>query len=877
MFARIRTLWRALRHRNRWEGELDEELRWHVEQRAADLMRRGLAPEDARRRARVELGSAESYKEQCRASTGLRFHDELWQDLRYAARVLRRSPGFTAVAMLSLALGIGANTVVFSVINSLLLKPLPVAAPEELYFIQGSRNPSNSFPNYRDLRDRNSTMAGILAYRIAPMAIETAAGPQRVWGYLATGNYFEVLGVRPAVGRFFTPAEDRDVNGSPYAVLSYACWQGRFGGDPRIAGRTVRINSLPYTVLGVAPREFHGTERFYWPEAWVPMTMQPQIEGHSWLENRATFNAEMIGRLRAGVTRQQAEANLGAIMAALVKEYPRINDGIRLRLTRPGFVGDALGGPVQAFTGGVMVLAALVLLAACANLASLLSARAADRDRELGIRQSIGAGRGRILRQLLTESVLLAALGGAGGWALANVLLRLLSQWHAPLEFPIQFDVTPDARVLLFAAAMSLATGVLFGIAPARQAWKADPNRALKGGAGTEGRRWAGRDLLLAAQVALCCVLVTSCLVAFRGLSRALSTPLGFQPRGVVVAGFDLSLARYSESAGRVFQQRALAAAARLPGVTAAAVGNSVPLSIDQSGNTVYPDGTTEFKLSQGKPVTHYEISPGYFRALGTRLVAGRDFDSHDDAKAPEVAIVNEALARALTGTANAAGRRFLAGPGRPIQIVGVVEDGKYTTLTEPPRGALFRPIAQEYNSTTVLVVRTSLPQGQAEAELRQSIAALDAGLPLYGVGSMEQMLGFVFFPSRAAAIALSAFGLLAVMLAITGIYGMATYAVSRRVREIGIRIAVGARPGQVLRCVFGRIAVVLLAGSGAGLALGAAAGQVLASIVYQASARDPLVLVAVPLAMAVIGLGAGLGPARRVLSVDPLQALRSE
>jgi predicted permease len=767
--------------------------------------------------------------------------------------------------------------VVFSVINSLLLKPLPVAAPEEVYFIQGSRFPNNSFPNYQALRDRNTAFAGMAAYRTAPMAVETDRGPQRVWGYLATGNYFEMLGVRPAVGRFFTPGEDRAVNASPFAVLSYACWQARFGGDPRIAGRTVRINSMPYTVLGVAPRGFHGTERFYQADVWVPMMMQPHIEGRSWLESRASFNVQVIGRLRPGVSRQQAEANLATIMAALIAEYPNVNDGIRLHLARPGFVGDALGGPVRAFTGGVMLLAALVLLAACVNLASLLSARAADRDRELGIRQSIGAGRGRILRQLLTESVLLAALGGAGGWVLAAVLLRLLSQWHAPLDFPIQFDVMPDIRVLLFTAAASMLTGMLFGIAPARQAWKADPNRALKGGRGKQGQKFAGRDLLLAAQVALCCVLVTGCLVAFRGLARSLSMPLGFQSKGLMIAGFDLALARYSGDDGRAFQERALAAVARLPGVTAAGIGNSVPLSIDQSTNTIFPEGTTDFRQSQGKSVAHYQIAPGYFRALDTRMLSGRDFDAHDDARAPEVAIVNESLARTLTGTANAAGRRFLFTSKRPILIVGVVEDGKYTTLTEDPRGAIFRPMAQDYNSTSVLLVRSGLPEGEMAAQLRQAIGALDASLPLYGVGSMEQMLGFVFFPSRAAAVALSAFGILAVMLAVTGIYGLATYAVSRRVREIGIRIAVGARPAQVLRFVFGRIAVVLLAGCAAGLALGAAASQVLASIVYQASARDPMTLAAVPLAMALIGFGAGLGPMRRVLSVDPLLALRSE
>jgi predicted permease len=431
--------------------------------------------------------------------------------------------------------------------------------------------------------------------------------------------------------------------------------------------------------------------------------------------------------------------------------------------------------------------------------------------------------------------------------------------------------------VLLFGTLVSLGAGLVFGIAPARQVWKADPNRALKGGLGSVPGRWAMRDLLLAGQVTLCCILVMSCLVSFRGLRRALSTPLGIRTDGVVVAGFDLALSGYTPANGKVFQQRVLAAAQRLPGVTAAALGNSVPLSIDQNTTTAFPENTTDFRPANSTLVTYYGVTPGYFRTLGTRMMAGRDFDLHDDANAPRVAIVNEAFARKIVGTPNAVGRRFRFSANRAVEIVGVVEDGKYVSLSEDPRPALFEPMAQAYNSTSMVVLRSPRPTTELARELRQAIAALDPGLPLWGVGGMEQILGFVFLPSQAAAIALSAFGLLAVMLAVTGIYGLATYAVSRRVREIGIRIAIGARPAQVLRYVFGRIATVLMVGSSAGLALGAAAGKVLSSIVYHASARDPLVLLAVPVAMLLIGLGAGAAPARRVLSVDPLQALRSE
>jgi macrolide transport system ATP-binding/permease protein len=879
MLGRMRRTWRAIRRRSDWERDLDAELHFHAERRTDDLIRSGLTRAEAERQARLELGAREAYKDDCRAAQGLRWPDELSQDLRYAVRTLRQSPGFALVAILSLALGIGANTVVFGVLNALILKSLPVHSPEELFNLQGGHHPTQSFPNYRDLRDRNTAFSGLIAYRTTPMGLDTADGAHRVWGYLATGNYFDVLGVKPALGRFFQPEDDRQPGASPYAVLSYACWQSRFAADPQIAGKTIRINALSYTVLGVAPRGFQGTELFYQPELWVPMMMQPQVEGRSWLDNRSTFNSMLIGRLKPGVTRSQAETNLSAIAAALAKEYPASNEGLKLRLVRPGLMGDAIRAPAEAFTAGVMTLAGLVLLAACANLASLLAARAADRHRELAIRVSLGAGRGRIVRQLLTETIVLSLLGGAAGYGLAATLLRILSHLRAPLDFPVQFEVDPNGRVFLFAVAVSIAAGILSGLAPARQAWRMDPYQSLKGApSGATGRRWALRDLLLTAQVAVCCVLLTACFVSVRGLSRALSTPLGFEARGLAVAGFDLGLAHYTQPDAQNLQRRALDAAAQLPGVTAAAYSNSTPLSIDQSSSLVFAEKETDFGPSKAKQVSYFDVSPGYFRTMGTRLIAGRDFTWRDDKNAPRVAIVNETFARKLFGTRDAIGLRFrYARNDPPIEVIGVVEAGKYSTLTEAPRPALFRPAAQSYNATTTLLVRSRLPEAEVAGQLRKAIGDLDGRLPLYGVGSLTQMLGFAFFPSRAATVALSAFGVLAIMLAITGIYGLAAYAVSRRIRDIGIRIAVGARSWQVLRSVLGHTAALLAIGSSLGLALGLAAGQVLSSVVYEASARDPLVLAAVALTMAVVGLGAALAPARQALSIDPIRALREE
>jgi predicted permease len=869
---------RAIFRPDRLDADLDEELRWHLEHETEKYLRSGVPEEEAKRRARLALGGIQQVTEECRDSRGLSALTAMWQDIRYGLRVLRKSSALTSVAIISLALGIGANTAAFSVVNSLILRPLPFPNSERLVFIQPGSGTTHSFPNYRDLRDRNDAFSGVAGYRITVMGLDTGGSSQRIWGYLATGNYFEVLGATPLLGRFFGPGEDRGRGESPYAVLSYGCWQSRFGGDSRIVGQTIRLNGLAYTVLGIAAKGFQGTEVFYWPEVWTPMSMQAQIESFSWLDERSSFNTMVFGRLKDGITEKEAEARLKPIAADLAREHPRWNERLRFKLARPGLVGDAIRGPATTFTAGVLLLACLVLLAACANLASLLAARTADRHKELAVRMSLGAGPGRIARQLMTESVLLACGGGLAAWGLAVFLLRLLSQWRAPLDFPVQFNVEPDWRVFLFTCIVSILSGLLVGLVPAQRAWRTDPNPALKGMPAGSPRKWALRDLLLPVQVTLCCLLIMSSLVSLRGLQRALEIPLGFEPAGVAVAGFDLGLSRYMKPQGQAFQRATLDVVARMPGVTMAAFANSIPLSIDQSSNSVAPEGATDFRPSARINATVYEVSPGYFRTMGTRLLSGREFSWQDDEKALQVAIVNETLARKLFGRTDVVGRRFLGGgSGGRTEVIGVVQNGKYMNLTEEPRPALFRAATQVYNGTTVLIARTSAPESQTAAQMRQVLATRDATLAVYGVGSLSQMLGFAYFPARAATIALSVFGILAIMLAATGIYGMAAYAISRRRREIGIRMAIGAQPRQILRVVLGRTSALLLAGSIAGFFLGLAAEPLLANVVYQASLNDPLVMVSVALAMAVVAVFAAFGPARRALKIDPVDALRQE
>ncbi len=726
--------WRGKRK----DGDFSEEIQAHIALEAERLRDEGLSESDAMAAARKQFGNVVSAQERFYETGRWLWVEHLFRDVMYALRILARNPGFTATAVLSLALGIGVNALVFSVVNALLLRPLPVEKPGELAFLETERyRVGQSFPNYRDLRDRNQVFSGLLAFRIAQVEMESHGAADRAWGYLATGNYFDVLGVKPALGRFFHQEDDVHEGASPYAVLSYGSWQKRFGGDREIVGKTIRLNRQAYTVLGVAPREFHGTELLYWPEVWVPMMMQAQIEpGNSWLDERMTFNAWLIGRLKPGVTPDQAKANLNAIASDLGRDYPAANEGMRFKLARPGLVGDELGRPVQAFSLGVLVLAGLVLLTACANLVSTMIARGADRQREIAIRLSIGATRGRIARQFLTETLVLSSLGGLAGYGLALLLARTLSAWRAPLDFPVQVDVTPDWRVFVFASAVSLLAGVVFGLAPARHAARTDTNAVLKGEQPSwNGRRLAVRDLLVMAQVALCFVLVSACLLSLKGLQKSLSTHLGMRPEGVAVAGFDLGLAGYSEEKGREFQQQALRAVQELPGVRAAAYSNSVPLSIDENEMGIVPEDEPTLQASKMRSVFVYVVSPGVFDALGIVLFAGRDFTWHDDRNKPRVGIVNLAFAKQILHSENAVGKRFWIGSsqsGNPlVEVVGMAEDGKYESLTESPRPAMFLPMLQHYNTTTTLIVRSALPESETVAKMRQALRQLDSHLPI--------------------------------------------------------------------------------------------------------------------------------------------------
>jgi predicted permease len=806
----------------------------------------------------------------------------MFADVKYAVRQLKKSPGFTVTAILTLALGIGANAVVFSVMNAIVLHPLNVPNAKNLYMVQRFQYPSQSVPDYRDLRDRNHSFESLISYNIiGPSGMDTGGGnPTTVWPYLASGNYFDALGIHPYLGRFYHAADEHGANSAPYAVLSYALWHTQFHDDRSVVGRAISINKHPYTVLGVAPADFRGTELFFAPAMWVPLVEQPQMEGYNSLEERGNHSGFVEGRLKPGVTPAQATADLNTIGAWLAKTYPHDDDGVKFTLARPGLVGDMLGGPARAFMAGLMLLAGLILLAACANLGSLFAARTADRGKEIALRMALGSRRRLILRQLLTEAVVVSLAGGVVGLAGGVVILRWLSAWQPVPNIPINVPVNPDLWTYLVAFGLAVVSGLLFGVVPVRQVLKSDPWQIIRAGgsAMTHLRRFTVRDLLLGAQIAICAVLVTSSLVAVRGLARSMHSEFGFSPDHVVLAVTDVKWAGYTDDQAAVMQRRMLDAASAIPGVTAAGYTSNVPLSLGGGDSFVYKDATTDFRpTNYAADAMDYNVSPGYFAAAGTAMLVGRDISWHDEKKAPMVVVVNREFARKVFGSVDkAVGGYFKFWGGNRAQVVGVVENGKYRTLTEDQQPAMFFSILQHPSTGMYLVVRSNHDPQEIAGALQRTEHGLDAGLPLMIETWNKELNGALFAP-RVASVALGVLGMLGAMLAVTGIFGMSSYVVSKRFRELGIRVALGAQRKQVLRAALGRAFVVLAAGSVAGIGLGVLATKVLSYIVYQATPKDPVVLGGVALTMLLLGLVAAWIPAQKALAVDPMILLREE
>jgi predicted permease len=867
--------------------DLSEEIRLHIEERAEQLMGEGMSAEEAQRKARVAFGNRTVLEERSREVWQWPTLESIWADARFALRQLRKSPGFTITAVLTLTLAIGANAVVFGVLNALILRPLNVPQAESLFIIQhGSDVASHSYPDYLDIRRRNRSFDDVAVFAISQSGLDAGKDPSNVWEYETSGSYFDVLRIQPYLGRFFHASDEHGPNSAPYVVLSYAYWHTHFQEDRTVVGRVVRLNRHPFTILGVAPPGFQGTILFFASDIFVPIVNHEQLSGDKMILNaRGTrWMFEMVGRLKPGVTPAQATADLNSVDSYLKKSYPKEEGNAPYTLARPGLHGDYLNGPTRAFLTGLMLLSGLILLATCANLGSLFAARAADRSREVALRLALGSTRNRILRQLFTESVLLSLAGGVAGLAASILLLRRLSVWQPFPRFPLHVPVSPDANVYSVALVLALVSGVLFGIVPVRQILQANPYEIVKAGStGGFGRRMTVRDVLLVVQIAICAVLVTSSMVAVRGLMRSMHSNFGFEPRNAMLVDTDLTTAGYSGERVPAMQRRMIDALQAIPGVDSVGSVNYPPLEPPGTWQgLVYTDTTEDLSPSNAAADPNmFNISPDYFRASGTSLLAGRAFTWRDDTNAPRVAVVNREFASKILGSVpDAVGRYFKLRDGTRVRVVGLVEDGKYVNLTESQQPAMFFPLLQSPASWTWLVVRskrdlTRDPE-QLAAAMRGVLRDIDPAMVL-AIRPWSTELGGTLFPSRMATVSLGVLGLMGGMLSITGIFGMAAYSVSKRLKELGIRVALGAQSKEVLQAALGRAFKLLAIGSTAGLLLGLLATKVLAFIVYQATPRDPLVLAGVVLAMAALGLLATWIPAQRALSVNPLVLLREE
>jgi predicted permease len=802
--------------------------------------------------------------------------EDLLLDIHYALRVLRKSPAFALVAILTLMVGIGANVFVFGILNAVLLRPLQVSEPDNLYQIRlkpwvSGKALTTSYPAYNDYLQRNTTFAALAGYNgFTSGRLRWDDTVKNVSGYSVTCNYFDFLGVQPQLGRLIQTADDRGPNSAPYMVLSDSLWRTTFNADPAVVGTTVRLGKDSYTVIGVASAQFHGTEQFRWPDYWVPVVNDVEAK---YLQERKGRPLTVLARLKAGVTPERAAEDLSAIATQLAREYPTTDTGVPLRLIRTGLQGDARD-VVRGFLFGVTGLALLVLAAACANLASLFAARAADRSRELAFRVALGASPWRLVRQLMTEAFVVSILGGTAGLVTASLLLAAVNRGQSPP--PGQVAISVDAGVYVAALVLTVVSGLLLGLIPVRQVWQSSPLQAMKSGPvdATTRRRLSLRDLLLGGQIAICTLLVTASFVAVRGMVRILHAPLGFQPQGAVIAEVDVS----EEGGGPLGKKKKaiLDAVRSIPGVTAAATVSKVPFTGGLRGIPIFPPGTTEFTLNNSVLEPYgLTISPAYFDAAGTRLLSGRDVSWHDTAQTPFVAVVNATFARKMWGDAPAIGQRFIVF-AQLREVVGVVEDSKFNEIGETSPPAFYLPFTQQEQADTTFLVRSQRAQNETATALERTLNGFAPDAPITAQSWRDAMAG-ALFPSRAAATGLGVLGALAAMLAVTGIFGMAAYNVSRRMKELGIRVALGARTKHVMSVAVGRPIVLLGIGSLAGLLLSLFGSRLLGQIVYQANPRDPAVVVGAILTMALLGLAASALPALRALAVDPSKLMREE
>ncbi len=811
--------------------------------------------------------------------------ETFWQDLRYSLRTLFKRPGFTFVVVTTLALGIGANATIFTWIKAVLLASLPgIEQPEKLVEIWGAtRNNSalsSSYVDYLDYRDQNKVLSGLIAHQVLPLNLGRSEKPERVWGAIVSGNYFDVLGVKALIGRTFLPEEDRTPNTHSVAVIGYGLWERRFGSDPNVLGRTITLNEHDFTVIGVAPRDFASPFAGLALDVWTPVMMKDYVaRPHFSLTDRASRWLMVMGRLKPGATVPQAQANIAAIAGHLEQEYPQTNEQMSVAVYSVLQSPFSLKQDMRPALAILMAAVAVVLLIACANVANLLLARAASRRKEIALRLALGGSRGRLVRQMLTESFVLASLGAALGLAIAFWTARSLAAFLPPYASRVTFDTRPDAVVFAFTLGLTVITTLLFGLAPTLHASKQDLVTAMKDNTATVGRgprKVSLRHALVITQVALSMVALVSAGLFVRSLQQAYRADPGFDPHGVLLASFDPFLSGYDESRGREFYRRLVERVRTLPGIQSATLARRLPFTGDGIAfASVAIDGYAPAK-DEDMRLNYETVGPQYFQTMRIPLAHGRDFDERDQDGAPGVVIINETMAGRYWPGGDALGRRIKLTKDW-LEIVGIAKDVKNRSLSEAPQPFLYLPLLQDYRSNMILVARTPTEPQQVSKSVRAVVAALDPGIPIFDVKTLEEHVGVSLYLQRMAATLLSIFGLLALSLAAIGLYGVMAYSVSQRTRELGIRVSVGAERHDIFKLILGQGLAMSVVGLLAGLVAALAVTRLTANLLYGVSATDPVTFIVIALLLLCVTLLACYFPARRATKVDPIIALRIE
>jgi len=896
---------RSLFARGKDERDLDDELRHYLAMATNERIRAGMSPAEAERAARLEIGGVESVKEDVRRVGWETTVETFLRDLRYAARRLRQSPGFTLVAVVSLALGIGANTAIFSLVNATLIRNLPVRESKSLVYLHGS-SPSAvfSYPDFDEIRRNNTAFDGVAAWGGVTVSMGTGEDVTAVSGAIVTGNFFDVLGVHATAGRVISDADDVTPDAHPVIVLSDRLWQRRFNRDPNIVGKDVMVNGRRFSIIGVAPKGFEGAQLETTRDFFVPMMMQsvvrPPRGGYSGemnpdlLRTRGNRWLFAIGRLKPNVSIAAATASLAGLLKEQQAREASDERGVSVTMT-PVDDGDpdSRRQVVSAVTL-LMSVVGLVLLIACANVANLLLARSTSRAREIAVRLSLGASRGRLVRQLLTESVLLASVGGTAGLGLAWLTVNLFRASPPPVDaLPMAINVGIDGRVLAFTLLLSVATGVVFGLMPALRASRPELAPTLKDDsftARTRMRRVNVRSALIVAQVAMSLLILVSASLFLRSLRESQAVNAGFDARRVLTVPLSINLLRYTRVQGRQFYADVLERAKAIPGVESASLTRWVPLSGNNAVRGLMVQGEEakdqgfrgeNGSSGRGNPNATFVqvIGNDYFRTMGIRLLRGRDFALADAPGGPSVAIINQAFAHAHFPSADPIGQRLsVSGPNGPwAEIVGVAADSKMMRVAESPIPNVYLPLAQNHETGMTLLVRTSVdPSGLAPVVARE-IHTLEKNLPAASARSLSDWLDLSLYLSRAGTIALVVFGSLAILLASVGLYGVMSYAVARRTKELGVRMALGATSGDVRREILREGLGLVGAGIVVGLVAALGTTRLLASFLYGVSPTDAVTFATVPVLLVVVGIAACYLPARRATRVDPMTALRHQ